>query len=301
MNLLSINIPNMTSTQFANLESKNKWEPKIQLAGQFYPQIEYLTVKHGVRKTMIAHNVKPENIQKMSRDLAKDGLMMIPLSREGVSNGSFSHFSKSYDGRGDFVYRSVIAKNIADAYDFVQAHETHDDVRIGELLGFPQCCSTFFDRVWKLGYFDPIWQQAENTPKAHIKNIRNFEDRRLVRIKESAEAYKTLSTFRYLGVRVLSHFPCSFNCERSIQVANEWIDLGRKLNLTGLNETLEIMQLPFEWDCLKGVAIINTPVFKIVTNSMPCYPRHVIQQESSIYPEESPTGIQFPWIPKMSC
>lgn len=302
MKLLEINLPTQTSTQFANLECKNIWEQKIKNASNVYPSLEFNTVKHGVRPAMIAHGVDPRSIEHYSKNLAKDGLFILPLEKEPVSNGNgFSHKSGTYSG-GPFTYRAVISKTLEDARTFVDAHNARDDIKIGELLGFPKASSEFFDTAWKSGYFDPIWQQAENTFNTEaVKNKKDFFDKdgnlekKLIRIKEYKDAYKTLSVFRYIGVRVISHFPKSFADDESIIVANNWIQLAKDLNTFGLDDALDILNLPFEWDCSKGIAIVNTPVFKIVTSSMPCYPNHIIQKESSFYPKEAPGGIQFPW------
>lgn len=295
--------PSITRIQYANLRSQEVWGEKIRRAGAVYPSLEFLTVKHGIRKCMIHHNVNPYELEYQMRELSRQGLVLVPLEKEGFGNGSgFGHVSHGYNGDGNYVYRSVIARNIQDASEFAQAHVERDDVKIGELLGFPRCCSEFFDNVWKQGYFDPIWQQAENTRKPEIvKNRRGFEDgpesteKKIIRLRATEEGWKALAVFRYIGVRLISHFACSFECEHSVKVANDWIQLGRDLNIEGLDEALEILQLPFEWDCSKGFAVVNTPVFKIVTNSMPAEVNHIIQQESDFYPEEAPTGLQFPW------
>jgi hypothetical protein len=302
MELLDIRTPSITRTQFASLTSKQVWEEKIRKGSHLYPALEYLTVKHEVRPCMIAHGVDPNSLDDYMRKLSRDGLLVVPVAKEAAQNGAgFGHVQGAYTG-GPFTYRCVVTKSIDLADQFADAHNRGDDLAIGKLLGFPERSSIFFDEVWKKGYFDPIWQQAENTTEPEtLKNRRDFEDpmgnveKKLIRFKSSDENWKILSTFRYIGIRVISHFAHSFDDKESIQVADNWIQLAKDLNLLGLQETMEILQLPFEWNCLKGFAEINTPVFKIVTSSVPCYPNHIIQQESDFYPAEAPNGIQFPW------
>jgi hypothetical protein len=299
--LQNITLPNQTLMQFANLQSKEIWRKKIEVGSQFYPKAEYETVKHGVRKCMIAHNVDPSAIHTISKNLLKDGLIMVPLSKEGNNGEGFGHVSQGYNGQGNFRYRAVIGTNIHDVNEFVHAHNEHNDLKIGELLGYPECCSKFFDENWKSGYFDPIWQQAENTSKPMLKNRKEFRssnnevEKSLIRLRDSHDAYKIHSVFRYIGIRTISHLPCCFNCQESIEVSNQWLSLGWQLNLPGIREILDILALPFEWDCFKGIALVNTPVFKITTTSMPCYPKYIVQGESDFYPDEAPDGIQFPW------
>lgn len=307
MKLLNINTPSYTRVQYANLECQEKWQNKINVGSKLYPSLEFLTVKHDVRKCMIIHDLDPNNLEVTMRNLSKQGLYLTPLAKEGSKSGNgFGHVSSGYNG-GDYVYRAVIGKSIQDVEEFAHAHNTGDDIKIGELLGFPKKSSEFFDTNWKKGYFDPIWQQADNTNGDMLKNKRDFLDKdgnvekKLIRFKYNKDSHKISSVFRYVGIRVTSHFSSSFDEQESIEVADNWIQLAKDLRLRGLNEALEILQLPYEWDCYKGVAIVNTPVMKIVTSSMPCYPNHVIQQESDYYPEESPNGIVFPWKIKTSC
>jgi len=307
MELLDIKLPSITRMQYATLDCKTIWEEKIRKAKNVYRTLEIESVKHGLRKCAIMHNVDPNDLLEKTKHLRGQGLILVPLSKEGHSGNGFGHISSAYNG-GMYTYRTVVARTIEDAREFVYAHEAGDDIKIGELLGYPKCCSVFFDDVWQKGYVDPIWQQAENSEGSEIiKNKKDFLDKlgnvekKLIRFKKDDENWKINQVFRYIGVRLVPHLPCSNNCKESIKMANEWIDLARKLNVEGLDEALEIMQLPYEWDALKGMTIINTPVFKIATTSVPCYPNHVVQQESDYYPKEAPNGIQFPWRFNVKC
>ena len=135
-----------------------------------------------------------------------------------------------------------------------------------------------------------------------VKNKRDFTDKegkvtkRLIRLRQMDELYLISSVFRYINIRILSHMPRSFDDYESLEVARKWIQVAKDHKLDDeLQDVIDIMRLPYEWDCLKGVAVINTPVFKLVVNSMACYPNHVVQQESDYYPDEAPMGIKFPW------
>jgi hypothetical protein len=301
LELLDIKIPSKTRMQFANLESKEIWSKKIEKAKNLYRTMEIDSVKYGLRRCAILHSIEPNDLQSWSQNLLKNGMIIVPLSKEGIDGNGFGHVSQGYRG-GRYQYRSVIARTIEDAKLFVDAHERGDDIAIGELLGYPTCCSRFFNEVWQQGYVDPIWQQAERTSDVQItRNKKDFLDKlgniekKLIRFKKDEENWKIQQIFRYIGVRIVPHLPCSYNCKESIQMANKWIDLAREIKVEGLDEALEIMKLPSEWDALKGVAEIRTPVFKIATTSVACFPNHVVQQESDYYPDEAPNGIQFPW------
>ncbi|MNS57201.1 hypothetical protein D3C72_900810 [compost metagenome] len=181
------------------------------------------------------------------------------------------------------------------AEEYFHAAYSSDDHKIGSILGFPECCCSFFNEHWKNGYTDPIWQQASNAGSESLKSKKAFDDKNLIRLRAAGENWKIISSFRYIGIRCISHFACSPDCEKSIEIANKWIQLGKDIKTEGLNETLEVLQLPFEWNCLKGCLVVSSPVFKFFAPSVPCYPTHVIQQEGNIFPEEAPNGLSFPW------
>jgi hypothetical protein len=304
MQLLDIKPMGLTRYQFANLESKHKWEEKIRRGRKVYPQLEYMTVSLGVRDCAIEHTVTDDNIDERIRFYGKKGLILIPMSENYIGNG-FSHSDESSGGQK--YYRSVLARTPEAAEKFIHFHNTRDEVGIGTLLGYPESSCHFFDEVWKKGFVDPIWQQAENTEKPMLKNSRTFTDpkgnptKHLIRLRQKEDAHLITSVFRYTGVRVISHLPRSFDDDASIKVAKNWVQAAKDLNLDGMQDVIDIQQLPYEWDCFKGMVEVRTPVFKFIANSVPCYPKHVIQQESDIYPEEAPNGIYFPWKPKGGC
>lgn len=297
MNLIDMRLPNVNRIQFANKESLEIWGEKINQSRLLYPKLEVETVKHDLRKCMISHRVTPDRYDEYARNFAKQGLVFVPIVKEGQRKGGFSHVSSQYEAGKPFSYRAVVAKTTQDAEDLIHATLKNDDIAVGHLLGFPFCCSSFFDKEWKNGYHDPIWQQAVNTKDARYRFVEDKEfginNKHILRLK--AGYSEIHSVFRYIGVTILSHMPCSFDCDESLEVANQWIDLARQEGFEGLDETLEIMSLPFEWDAYKGLAIINTPVFKLAVTSMNCYPHYIVQKESNFYPKEASNGLQFPW------
>lgn len=294
MKLLNLKLPTTYQLQWVSKEAKEKWEEKFKLASKVYNILELETVVHDVRKCMIAHNVNPNKLEEYTNWLAKKGLIFVPLQKEKLNNGGgFSHAISPYKDGKEFVYRGVISKSLEYINEFVEAHHKRDDIKIGELLGFPKCCCEEFDKNWKSGYIDPIWQAAENTKQENIEFKANNDKLYIIKIKNSnLEASPLL---RYAGIRIISHLPCSFDCKETEKVTQQWIEVGKKLKIKGLEEAIEFLNMPVEWDCLKGVAEIRTPLFKIVANSVPCYPQYIVQIEGKFYPKEAPNGLRFPW------
>jgi hypothetical protein len=74
---------------------------------------------------------------------------------------------------------------------------------------------------------------------------------------------------RYFGFRITSHFPCSLNCEATKEVGEVWLDVMKKMDADLADLLVEILEMPLVWSCLHGIAIVETPIFTIITNSLP--------------------------------
>lgn len=298
MELLPFQMPPYARTVWASDGLKKEWLPKMELAARAYQELEQLTVMHGLRECTTLHTTA-NSIMHDTQAMAKRGLAYVPILQVG-SYGGFAHTHPPVvDGR-PWTYYGAVGKTPEAARAFAAASamtieaegKEVDHAAIGELLGYPPCCREFFNRVWGAGYIDPIWQQAENC-KDDI--VVNREDH-LIQLSVDLPP-ETSVMLRYIGLRVLPHIPCSLDCPRSTQMAKDWVQVGRDEKLEGIEELMEFLQMPVEWDCLKGIAFISTPIFKIETNSMTCFPRHVVQKEGSLRPKGTPGGLKFPWIP----
>lgn len=306
MFLLDMTPPTGTATQFVGLDSKNKWGRKMDIGQKTFHFLELASVLADQRKTTIKFNISPDSIDGLKRMLAKDGLMLRILEKEPLSqnNNGYKHISENYV-EGPFTYKIGIGKTAEDLDRLYEANKKRNDIEIGRCLGYPESSIKFYlEQVANRGYFDPVWQQAENTQKPLLKNRKDFTnakgniEKKLIRVRESEqEFYKISTALRYVGGRLVPFFPRSLDDVDSLKFANEWIQVARDAKADGVDDILDILRLPYEWSCNKGIAIVNTPVFKVVTGSVPCYPEHVIQQENSFYPEEALTGLKFPWKP----
>lgn len=112
---------------------------------------------------------------------------------------------------------SVVAANtdVADAME--AAHdpdEPTDHDTIGALLGFPACCREAFEQ-WFIDEqrVDPIYEIACNTGSAETID----GDRERVHLPDPEPWANVM--YRYFGWSLLSHLPCSFDCEASHAVA----------------------------------------------------------------------------------
>jgi SAM-dependent methyltransferase len=117
---------------------------------------------------------------------------------------------------------------------------TADSERIGELLDFPACCRRFFTRTWDEG--------ARETSLAQYAAA-------------GADGPAGCNLLlRQLGVRLVPHLACSFQCEKTASQADAFAALADPAQLWDLQA---LLSLPAEYSSLHGTGCVTTPVFKL--------------------------------------
>lgn len=270
--------------EYTSAEAKNEWAEKIERAS-ILGRLEYETVKHGLRLCGLLFGIDPERLDELTSQYAKDGIVLKPIAKMAMVGKGFAHVMRPPKENDAYQLKCVIARSRQDADQFSAAEHDRNEAAIGPMLGYPDCCTRFFERVWKQGCFDPIWQIAENTAReaARSKDICYQREDSLAEqtivLPPNAEGCKISSFFRYIGVRITSHFACSMNCRASIEISDQRIDLARQLGIVGIDAALEVLRLPCRWECQHGVAVITAPVFQFRMPSMSYAVKHVVQQE----------------------
>ena len=280
MNRLDFVTPEWTRVIWSNSVGKPIWEQRINRICSAWQNVEIAAICDGVRHAAIQFWEQNELVEK-SHQCQMLGLTATVLDREKHSS-SYSASSQSYIEGQPYHHRVVIAKN-KDTTAFISAWESRDDIKMGELLGYPYCCTTFFKKFWVgQGIIDPTWCMVSN-------------DSSLVNIEETTPIECNI-LLRWLGVRLVPHLPCSFTCEETVR-------FGSKLELTARKSGFdsewdwinELLSQPIEYSTLHGAAEIKTPLFKISTRSDAAATKITIQRQGSIFPEGSSSGIHFPY------
>jgi hypothetical protein len=236
-----------------------------------------------MRPAGLLFGIAEDEFQKRRQACSEQGLTLRPVMRTLRTPG-FKHHGILSNGVDRESLTCVVTNNPTTADEFSGMDLAKDHVRVGELLGYPKCCTQFFARVWSSSCFDPVWEIGNSTPASFIENRESSYDRDgrisevTVVLKSNPSACMLSCALRYIGVRVLSHFPCSAGCTGSIQVANDRISLARTLGISGIDATIEIMAQPYKWSCRDGIANITTADFEFDAESMDYPVRHTLVQ-----------------------
>lgn len=287
----NFDMPPSCRTIWTSPEAQQIWEPRVALASRAYWKLERETVKAGIRRCTTTH-VNPDRMADEMRDLAKDGLTFLPRLKVGSYNG-FAHRHPPVEPGKPWNWYGPIGSSVESARAFVEAEEQSDHRAIGDLLGYPKCCQEFFSTVWMAGYVDPVWQAAERTDADYFK----------MRTGNVAELsgpgmHMTWSGSRYNGLRLAAHIPCSYSCESTRRMSSLWIQLGRDLGVPGIEELIDLLNMPTEWNALHGIAWVTTPIYRVVTNTVACTEKFVVRKHGEFIPKEAARGLTFPFLNK---
>ncbi len=252
---LDYRLGEFTLHSWANPETEAVWAPRIAKVCHCIQELEWRSIVEGIRACSL-RAVAPHELADLRGMLDPYGLTVITLNKVAAGD-SYAAAGRSPDEGEPFNYWCAIGRP-NDAQLLKAAQLSHDDETTGHLLGYPACCRDFFNRVWvDEGFIDTSWPMAYRTTK------KREITRRHIAIPEASNCNVLL---RWLGVRLIFHLPCSFDCEPTLELAEKFIGIGRRAGFSQEMDWLEKMvSLPLEWKASNGVAEITTPLGIIST------------------------------------
>lgn len=286
MERLPFRLHDFTRTSWASARAKTVWLPRIDRIVKCRQELEWRTVAAGLQPCA-ARITAPDQLAGYARLMDEHGLAALPLRKVPARGAAYTSVLGEAQSAEPFNYQVVIgaAENIA---RFKTAWDERAEGEVRTLLGYPSCCRDFFEQVWVQDRFlDTTWPMAQNTPSGRELSHTSREI-------ESPAVTNVL--LRWLGVRCVSHLPCSFTCPATIERAEQFLALG---NASGYAEEmawlLEMLDWPVEWSALHGIAEIKTPVVKIAALSDATSTKYIVRRPGRTYPKEGVYGLAFPY------
>ncbi len=247
-----------TRIVFWTKDLKEIWKPRIDRMSKVVALTELETFLQGLRSVYVYH-IHSDKFEESYAFLRKFDLVFYPITKSAVYYG-FSHRHLPVKPGKPYHLYGVCVKRGREklAEKFLEASREGDHATVGKLLGYPKCCIDFFCNTWPKS-LDPIYQIAQNTEN-HREN------------KESIEVIVhpfCNQMLRYLGIRITPHLPCSFECKETIKLGEQWFKIMKKIDKEASEWILDLLSSPITWDCYRAVAIVDTPYFRLITNSVP--------------------------------
>lgn len=276
METIPIRVSNYYRQIWLSKEAKARWEKVFTELSKDIFRLEIESVAEGLRHVSW-QTVDEKEYLKLAREWAGRGLISLPV-RYSRKHEGFAHYHEDPTANEPKNVSVVVARRIESAFEFINAYERGDHVKQGELLGYPKCCCEAFQERWRKGYFDPIWQAAEETS---AERIIKKDEREIILIPHIFSN----PILRYAGIRLSFHIPCSFACEASIKLGSKYFDLLKSISShSSLFEAL--LRMPVSWDCFHGIAVIRTPIFYLIIGSMPTKKGYIVKCEGDFIPRE---------------
>ena len=270
-----------------------KWKGIIGEISRAWNEVERWTVVDGVRDSALMF-VHPGQMLEFAKWASEHGLAVLPMERTGIAP-TYAAASYGFHEGKPWQYR-VILTRMEKAADWYAASygENYDHNRIGELLGFPDCCRPHFGEFWgELGFRDTTWPMAENTVGPRY-SLPDGSAAPRIDIHDGFPEANIL--WHWMGVRLTPHLPCSFKCEASRDLARRWIECATEHGFgPQMDHALEILSWPVQWSALYGIAEIMTPILKCSSRTDTTAEEYVVRYHGSSYPEDGASGVVFPF------
>lgn len=281
---LSFVLPDFTRLLWASEEAQTVWGARLRAIGRAWFDIEWRAVAAGVRRSAITV-VNAETLVESSARWLDRGLAAWPFEIQGNTD-SYASTPVAYQQGMPFVFRVVVGR-LDDLRAFRTAWTASDDRTIGELLGYPACCTSFFRRTWvDEQLVDTTWAMACGT--AGERN-----GHRTLDVSGPPEAN---ILWRWMGVRAVPHLPCRFDCPATVALGRRLVEVGRDAGYAQeMDWLMEILRWPIEWTALHGIAEIRTPILKVSTRTDATPVRYAVRREGETYPAEGAKGLVFPY------
>src|SRR5262245_28524125 len=154
-------LPDFTRISWVSDRARETWEPRISRIGVAWGEIEWQSIVKGIRRCALV-SVSPEQLVARTAEWAVRGLSAMPVAISATTGGYASTATSPRLGES-FEYRVAVG-SLTDIARLKRAIDAGGDSTMGELLGFPDCCISFFRTTWvDDGCVDTTWAMAAAT------------------------------------------------------------------------------------------------------------------------------------------
>jgi hypothetical protein len=224
---------------------------------------EYLAVKHGIKPVM-RQGIDAKDLETLRQKVESENLSLLTKTLD------ISRRINQKQKMTDKILVAYISKSMKLAKQTHKAEMGQDDKRFGELLGYPECCVSFYqDKIPhptddKFSFTLHTLSNTKGKPSFFTNNIFNFQTKVGTKHKlDTFNVYKNLLGDR-LNHFLISHIPCSYRCKESIGLGKERLKILEeeykeftKRLVSDIRKTFLVMD-DFNWVSFDGKADGNS-------------------------------------------
>ncbi len=254
----------------------SEWGEKIPKIAAAWRRLEWKTVVKGIRPGALMWVSQAELAALQDKLRAASVKALVLQARQTGQSGA-----------GDIVIFRIALGSAKTLRKFRSAWIRRDATTIGRLLGYPGCCCAAFTcAASSSGLQDWPWWAVCAGGTAE----RERDD---LQVKGPPQVNTLLSR---IGVRLIPHEPCSFDCAKSLELAEQFRSAADSAEeLEALDAAAEMLSWPMSWSAANGIAEIKTPVLKIGYDTERVSGKRCIRYFGEQYPVAGAAGLQFPF------
>lgn len=286
-------LPDWTRVQWTSIENKIKYEPIISKINKAWVHIERMSVVHDLRESTL-DIIRPSELSSLIEEYKQHGVHVVPIGKKSLTPEYSNDTIKPRNlNRHDLFVVFTKSEELAEKwFNIWNRTYSNKGADIGALLNYPSCCIKHYEKyAIQHRYLDTTWITATD------KVVLNDTDY-TVHIKSDTPPESNV-LWRWQGIKLVSHMPCSFNCTHTEEIGLKMAELGRQL---GYEEEIkwiyEFLSWPIEWSALHGIAEIRTPINKVSSRTDMTPIKYSVQKLSDTYPEDGASGITYPYNQK---
>lgn len=280
-------MPEYLRVLWGSAEAKALWETRIQHISAAWTATEMASIG-GVRpcgRFIIPFEAMPA----LQAKILHSNVQMVILGTTYFGGG---YSARPANGVHN-AYTVVVAQGIGAARTFKAAWDKSDDQAIGELLGYPPCCISFFKQMWNT----EKWMDTTYPMAVQSQKLGGLHDPHTLQV--NCPSLNNIM-LRWLGLRFVPHLPCSFNCKGTKvlgQAMRQTMEQGFKQEAQWLEE---LLSAPMEWSQKFGLGELKHPLFKLSFKSDATVEKLTVQKSGTVIPELAATGVKFPYTGAIS-
>lgn len=222
--------------QWASAAAQREWEPRLAAARRAWAELESMSVQAGLRRSAL-FSWSLQDLVNASKAVALSTDLEVTVLDGTVLSGEYSASVPTVGAPGVRValHKPGLRR------EWLAAWTGRDDDGIGQLLGYPPCCVEFFKKVW-------VGERRTDTTASMLRDGR---------LGANGPARGNI-LLRWLGIRLVPHLPCSFNCPLTALQGTMFATLGRMNGMAAEIDALEqLLSLPMSYSALHGIGIVQ--------------------------------------------
>ena len=232
--------------------AEDLWRPRLDRIRHAVQQIKWHRVVEGV-VTCASCAFTLQELHRECSKWVKQDLNWIITHLEVRLNGSC-------------VQALIGPADVLKALQEVESPET-----LLSLLGWPECCARRFLAHLETGNAYTVWESFASSDSSLKSREINVEKASLLN-----------PLFVPLEVRAIPHLACSLECEASLELADSFLELGRRLGYVEECKWIEdVLTWPVHWSGLQGIGEARTPVMRFMHDSPGNHVKRVINYRAA--------------------